>query len=259
MQEMFNRSFSFLFSYKKVAFTSLSIFLSFLLFLFLQKISFLGGVFSYFCSLFLMIPLGIILCQNYAKELKGNTFSWKGQILSLGEYLLTKSLWALFFVISAAVLAVGVLVFRFFQSLSFLQETLSSFLFFVPFLLVFLFAFLVFLSLFLLFWMVPEWAFQKKGTKKPIQEWFISFKKNPYLYCSFLIKGSLPFLLTLFLLEKALFFTHSFVYTELSFLGRCIQDIVISLLFSFFLSFSVIFFFHMATEAFYFRKISKSS
>ncbi len=256
MEKMFNRSFILLFSKKKILVTSSTLFLCSLLFLFLQTFSFWGFFFAYFISLFFLIPLGILLCQGYTKELQGKVFSWRKQLLLLGERLLSKSLWAFFFVLTSVALSVGFVFFQFFQSIPFLQEIVSSLLFLIPFALVCACFFLFFLSLFLLFWAVPLWAFHKEGTKRSLSKWLLLFKKSPFLYLAFPVAGMIPFSFLFILFRKILFFTQGFLRMDLTFLGGLVQGILLCAISSFFLSFGIIFFFHLAVEAFYFQKKS---
>lgn len=216
-----------------------------------------AAFFSYFCSFLLLFPLGVFLCNSYAAEVKKKNFSAKKFFFHAWDRLIASSLLALPFIGAFLLLWLALVIFLFFKHFSFLQEIVSSLFVFLPFFLILVTLGLSILSGWFLFYMTPQWMVFSLDRNQRIGKLLFQLKGHLGQELGLAGLASLPFWILFWIFQKTAELTHHFIEIPLSFFSSLLQGLIFIAIASFFLSFGLIFFFHMAVEAFW--KRSRSS
>jgi len=261
LENAFQRAFAFTFSKKRFVITFATLFLSGLFFLLFQFLAikqkgfwlFSSYFFPYFISLFFVIPLGVLLCKSYAFEAQGKAFSWKKYLETSWEKLFISSLFAFPFMATFLVLWLFLGLFSLSQMTPFLESFVSSLLFFIPFISSFFICLLVILSVVFLFIAVPSYAFQERRKNFSLSFFLSSWKKSPLQSLLVAFFALVPMYILWALWGSAKAFSYTVTSGELSVFALLVQGFILNLFASFLLSIGVIFFFHMAVEAFSIR------
>lgn len=258
LEKIFNRSFIYCFSKKKLLLVFPVLALCGLLAVICRTISFGSGQWMQMSMAFLpmflcaglLLAAGMVLVRIYRLEIKGEEVRYLAVIKECKELIYSIPYLAVPLVFSYLILWMVLGVFYLMRLIPHAGELVSAIFSFGPFLLVLGSLFLSVLSLLVLFYITPAAALNSHLSPKLAEEVFAEIKANPFISFIMPLFALLPLLLVIGILSLAAVVTHILYVEASSGLTLALKWFFIMIPFSALLTPAVIFFFNFAAESY---------